>query len=54
MLDGAFDNDEKKLLKIPDDFDVMAATPLGYSSDDLFKALANRKLLNKIISTDKV
>ena len=53
MLDGAFDNDEKKLLKIPEDFKVVATTPLGYPSDDVFKALANRKLLNKIISADK-
>lgn len=51
---GSFNNDEiKRLLKIPDGFEVVAATPLGFPSDDVFKASANRKLLNEIISTDK-
>jgi nitroreductase len=51
---GAFNNDEiKRLLKIPDGFEVVAATPLGYPSDDVFKESVNRKTLDKITSVGK-
>lgn len=52
---GAFDNNEiKKLLKIPNDYEVVAATPLGYPSDaNVFNESKNRKDLEEVVSTDK-
>jgi nitroreductase len=52
---GAFSNDEiKKLLEIPDGYEVVAATPLGYpSSEDAFTTNAKRKTLDEIVSVNK-
>lgn len=52
---GAFKNDEiKKLLGIPESFEVIAITPLGYPTDDTaFKISANRKSVDEIVSKDK-
>jgi nitroreductase len=51
---GAFDNDEiRRLLEISDDFEVVAAMPLGCPSDDVFKSSANRKSLDEMISVDR-
>jgi nitroreductase len=52
---GAFNNKEiKKLLKIPDEFEVVAATPLGYPSDaNVFAEPKNRKSINEIVSLNK-
>ncbi|RLI07690.1 nitroreductase [Candidatus Bathyarchaeota archaeon] len=50
---GAFNNDEvKKLLKIPEDVDVVAVTPLGYPRDKGFAEPGPRKALNEIVSID--
>jgi len=41
---GAFDNDEiKKLLNVPEGYEVVAATPLGYPSEDVFTEPRDRK-----------
>jgi len=51
---GAFENDEiKRLLKVPDGYEVVAATPLGYPSEDVFTEPRNRKPLDEIVSTNK-
>ena len=52
---GAFSNDGiKKLLKVPDGYEVVAATPLGYPSNkDVFNLNAQRKTLDEIISVNK-
>lgn len=51
---GAFNNKEiKKLLKVPDEYEVVAATPLGYPSADLFTETKNRKNLDEIVSVNK-
>ena len=52
---GAFSNDGiKKLLKVPDGYEVVAATPLGYlSNKDVFNMNAQRKTLDEIISVNK-
>jgi len=51
---GAFNNDEiKKLLGIPDEYEVVAATPLGYPSEDVFTEPRNRKDLDEILSVNK-
>lgn len=52
---GAFNNDElKKLLKVADGYEVVAATPLGYPSDsDAFVESKNRMNLNEIASVNK-
>lgn len=45
---GAFNNDEiKKLLEVPHDYEVVAATPLGYPSEDVFVEAKNRKTLDE-------
>jgi nitroreductase len=52
---GAFSNDEiKKLLEVPEGYEVIAATPLGYPlSEDVFTANAKRKALDEIVSVNK-
>lgn len=52
---GAFKNEEiKRLLKIPDGFEVVAVTPLGYPSvDNVFKVSEKRKSLDEIVSVDE-
>ena len=51
---GAFKNDEiKKLLEVPDEYEVVAATPLGYPSEDVFTEPKNRKNLDEIVSLNK-
>ena len=52
---GAFNNNEiKKLLKVPNGYEVVAATPLGYPSDvNVFTESKNRKDLEEVVSTDK-
>jgi nitroreductase len=52
---GAFDNDAlKKLLKVGDGYEVVAATPLGYPSDpDLFTKFRKRKNLDEISSMNR-
>lgn len=51
---GAFSNEEiKKLLEIPDEYEVVAATPLGYPSEDVFHEPRNRKQLDEIVSVNR-
>jgi len=52
---GAFNNEElKKLLGVPSEFEVVAVTPLGYPSDsDIFTESENRKTMNEILSVNK-
>lgn len=51
---GAFNNKEiKKLLKVPDEYQVVAATPLGYPSEDVFTEPRNRKSLDEIVSMNR-
>lgn len=51
---GGFKNDEnKKLLEVPDEYEVVAATPLGYPSKDVFTDIKNRKKLDEIVSLNK-
>ena len=51
---GAFNNDEvKKLLEVPDEYEVVAATPLGYPSEDVFTEPRSRKNLDEIVSLNK-
>jgi nitroreductase len=51
---GAFNNKEiKKLLEVPDGYEVVAATPLGNPSEDVFTKPRNRKNLDEIISVNK-
>lgn len=51
---GAFKNDEiKKLLEVPDEYEVVAATPLGYPSWNIFIEPENRKNLDEIVSLNK-
>jgi nitroreductase len=51
---GDFDNDELKgLLEVPEGWEVVAVTPLGYPEGDLFKEPGNRKPLSEITSTDR-
>ena len=46
--------DLKKLLKVPNDYEVIVATPLGYPSDaNAFCESKNRKNMNEIVSTNK-
>jgi len=41
-------------LKVPDGYEVVAATPLGYPSNkDVFNMNAQRKTLDEIISVNK-
>lgn len=51
---GAFNNDEiKRLLEVPEGYEVVAATPLGYPSEDVFTEPRNRKNLDEIVSLNK-
>ena len=51
---GAFNNKEiKELLKVPDEYEVVEATPLGYPSKDVFTDPRNRKNLDEIVSLNK-
>lgn len=52
---GAFSNNElKKLLQVPDDYEAVAATPLGYPlSKDAFTINTGRKTLDEIVSENK-
>lgn len=51
---GAFNNDEiKKLLEVPKEFEVVAITPLGYPSGDVISEPRNRKNLDEIVSLNK-
>lgn len=51
---GSFQNDEiKKLLEIPDDYDVVAVTPLGYPMGEEFRETDSRKPLSEITSMDR-
>jgi len=50
---GAFQNEAvKKLLNVPEEFNVVAITPLGYSSGEAFTEPGPRKSLEEIVSTD--
>jgi len=50
---GAFQNEEvKKLLNIPEEYNVVAVTPLGYPKGEAFTEPGPRKNLNEIASTD--
>jgi nitroreductase len=51
---GAFNNEAvKELLKVPEDYEVVAATPLGYPSEDAFTADTKRKMLDEIVSLNR-
>ncbi|UCD72750.1 MAG: nitroreductase family protein [Candidatus Bathyarchaeota archaeon] len=51
---GAFDNNQvKELLNIPENFYVVAVTPLGYPREEKFREPGERKNLEEIVSTDK-
>lgn len=51
---GAFNNDEiKRLLEVPEGHEVVAATPLGYPSEDVFTEPKNRKDSDEIVSLNK-
>lgn len=51
---GAFNNNEvKKILEIPEDYNVVAVTPLGYPKGQPFTEPKGRKALTEITSTDK-
>ena len=51
---GAFSNDEvRKTLGVPEDYYVVAVTPLGYPEGEPFKGPGSRKPLSEIASTDK-
>jgi nitroreductase len=52
---GSFNNGEiKKLLHIPDEYEVVAATPLGFpENENAFSQTSKRKTLDEIVSTNK-
>jgi nitroreductase len=53
---GWFSNDQlKKILNVPGDWDIVALTPLGFPSvgDAAFREPGSRKPLKKIVSTDR-
>jgi nitroreductase len=51
---GAFKNDEiKKLLGVPEGYEVVAATPLGYPAENVFTEPRDRKNLDEIVSENK-
>lgn len=51
---GAFSNDGiKKLLEVPNGYEVVAVTLVGYPSEDVFTEPRSRKNLDEIVSLDK-
>ncbi len=51
---GSFSNKKvKEILKIPEDVNVVAITPLGYPKDEYFREPGPRKPLSEILSIDK-
>jgi nitroreductase len=51
---GSFSNKEvKEILRIPEDVNVVAITPLGYPKDERFEDPGPRKPLLEILSIDK-
>ena len=51
---GAFNNNEvKRLLEVPNGYEVVAVTPLGYPLEDVFTEPRNRKNLDEIVSLNK-
>ena len=51
---GDFDNGEvKEILGIPDDWDVVAVTPLGYSRGDVFEETDRRKPVSEVTSLNR-
>lgn len=51
---GAFDNQSiKKMLKIPEEVEVVAVTPLGYPKDVEFSSPGPRKRLDEVTSINK-
>ena len=51
---GAFKNSEiKKLLKIPDECEVVAATPIGYPAKEAFTESSKRKTLDEIVTVNQ-
>ena len=52
---GAFSSSEiKKLLQIPDEYEVVAATPLGFpENENAFSETTKRKALREIVSTNR-
>jgi len=51
---GDFENRKvKELFDVPDDFDVVAVTPLGYPDGDAFKETDTRKPFEDVVSKDK-
>jgi nitroreductase len=50
---GAFQNDKvKELLSIPENYYVVAVSPLGYPREEKFREPDERKKLEEIVSTD--
>ena len=51
---GAFNNDElKKVLDIPPEYNVVAITPLGYPKGEAFTSSMSRKSLEEIVCYEK-
>jgi len=51
---GAFNNNEiKRLLEVPNGYEVIAVTPLGYPPEGVFTEPRNRKNLDEIVSLNK-
>ncbi|MEM3575055.1 MAG: nitroreductase family protein, partial [Candidatus Bathyarchaeia archaeon] len=51
---GAFDNSAlKRLLGIPEDYNVVAVIPIGYPSYDAFRETSDRKPLEEIICYER-
>ena len=51
---GDFENDEvKEILEIPEDWQVVAVTPLGYPRGDAFQETDRRKPMHEITSLDR-
>jgi nitroreductase len=51
---GDFENEKvKEILEIPEDWQVVAVTPLGYPNWDAFQETDRRKPMREITSLDK-
>ena len=51
---GAFKNDKvKEILDIPDEWQVVALTPIGYPSGNFFVETEKRKPIHEILSEEK-